>query len=61
MLSEGKSGGAWEPFKKKRSCGNQGVLNRKKTSTLLVFNSIFLSIATTCSYGLRGLPSWAWQ
>jgi hypothetical protein len=24
-------------------------------------NLFYLSNATTCPYGLRGLPSWAWQ
>jgi hypothetical protein len=25
------------------------------------YDDFFLSNATTCPYGLRGLPSWAWQ
>jgi hypothetical protein len=33
-----------------------------KTNATIWYNQkFFLSNATTCPYGLRGLPSWAWQ
>jgi hypothetical protein len=41
MLSEGKTGGAGEPSKRKRSWGNRGVLDRKELPLLLVFNNIW--------------------
>jgi hypothetical protein len=33
----------------------------RTTTATISFNVFFLSNATTCPCGLRGLPSWAWQ
>jgi hypothetical protein len=37
----------------------RNVIKKKAENILQYF--FFISNSTTCPYGLRGLPSWAWQ